>query len=140
MLVPIGFLLLYIVQTHVLHGQPSWIGWVLVVVWIGALVWYFVWMPRMLLHRLVSARDILPGAILTILGLAALRLISGLVFRNWLVWYSKYYGSLGVPMAIFYWIMLPASVLVLAAAFSPALAHRRDLRAAERSNAAVMEG
>jgi membrane protein len=129
LLVPIVFLLLYVVQTHALHGQPTWIGWVLVIVWLAALVSYFVWMPRMLLHGRVSARDILPGALFTILGLTALRLISGLVFRNWLVWYSKYYGSLGVAMAIFFWIMLPAGVLVLAAAFSPALAHRRDLRA-----------
>src|SRR5215467_7735633 len=136
LLVPVGFLLLYIVQTHALHGQPSWIGWLLVPVWIVALVWYFVWMPRMLLHKRVSARDILPGAVFTILGLAALRLISAILFRNWLVWYSKYYGSLGVVMAIFFWIMLPAGVLVLAAAFSPALAHRRDLRNAQRQSPA----
>jgi membrane protein len=123
LLVPIGFLLLYVVQTNALHGQPSWIGWLLVPVWVVALVWYFVWMPRMLLHKRVSARDILPGAIFTILGLAALRLISALVFRNWLVWYSKYYGSLGVVMAIFFSTMRAASVLVLTAAFSPALAH-----------------
>jgi membrane protein len=131
LLVPVGFLLLYIIQTHALHGQSAWIGWLLVPVWFVALVWYFVWMPRMLLHKRVSARDILPGAIFTILGLIALRLLSALVFRNWLVWYSNYYGSLGVVMAIFFWFMLPASVLVLAAAFSPALAHRRDLRAAQ---------
>jgi uncharacterized BrkB/YihY/UPF0761 family membrane protein len=132
LLVPVGFLLLYIVQTHALHGQPSWIGWILVPAWLAALAWYFTWMPRMLLHKRVSGRDILPGAVFTILGLTALRLISALVFRNWLVWYSKYYGSLGVVMAIFFSLMLPASVLVLAAAFSPALAHRRDLRVAGR--------
>jgi membrane protein len=138
LLVPVGFLLLYIVQTHALHGQPSWIGWLLVPVWLVALVWYFVWMPRLLLHNHVSARDILPGAVFTILGLAGLRLISALLFRNWLVWYSKYYGSLGVAMAIFFWIALPASVLVLAAAFSPALAHRRDLRDARRRDRATV--
>jgi membrane protein len=138
LLVPTGFLLLYVVQTHALHGQPSWIGWLLLPVWVVALVWYFVWMPRMLLHKRVSARDVLPGAVFTVLGLAALRLISALLFRNWLVWYSKYYGSLGVVMAIFFWIALPASVLVLAGAFSPALAHRRDLRAAQRQDAATV--
>jgi membrane protein len=137
LLVPIGFMLLYILQTHALHGQPSWIGWLLVPVWVVALVWYFVWMPRMLLHKRVSARDILPGAVFTILGLVGLRLISAVLFRNWLVWYSKYYGSLGVVMAIFFWIALPASVLVLAAAFSPALAHRRNLREAQRHNPAA---
>jgi hypothetical protein len=40
-------------------------------------------------------------------------------------------------MAIFFWIALPASVLVLAAAFSPALAHRRDLRKAQRHKPAA---
>jgi membrane protein len=140
LLVPVGFLLLYIVQTHALHGQPSWIGWLLLPVWLVALISYFVWMPRMLLHKRVSARDVLPGAVFTILGLTALRLISALLFRNWLVWYSKYYGSLGVAMAIFFWIALPASVLVLAAAFSPALAHRRDLREAQRRAAAAVGG
>jgi len=138
LLVLVGFLLLYIIQTRALHGQPSWIGWLLVPVWLAVLVWYFVWMPRMLLHKRVTSRDILPGAILTLLGLAGLRLISALVFRNWLVWYSRYYGSLGVVMAIFFWIMLPAGVLVLAAAFSPALAHRRDLREARRRDPAAM--
>jgi membrane protein len=138
LLVPVGFLLLYIIQTRALHGQPSWIGWMLVPVWIVALVAYFVWMPRMLLHKRVSVRDILPGAVFTILGLAALRLISAILLRNWLVWYSKYYGSLGVAMAIFFWIALPAGVLVLAAAFSPALAHRRDLRHAQRQDAAAV--
>jgi membrane protein len=136
LLVPVGFLLLYIIQTHALHSQPSWIGWLLLPVWLVALVVYFVWMPRMLLHQRVSARDILPGAVFTILGLVGVRLISAVLFRNWLVWYSKYYGSLGVAMAIFFWIALPASVLVLAAAFSPALAHRRDLREAQRRNPA----
>lgn len=132
LLVPLGYLLAYIVQTRALHGEPSWIGWLLVPLWLGALLWYFVWMPRMLLHNLVARRAVVPGAVFTILGLVALRLVSALVFRNWIVWYSKYFGSFGVVMAMFFWLMLPASVLVLAAAFSPALAHRRDLREARR--------
>jgi membrane protein len=135
LLVPVGFLLVYTVQTHALHGRPSWIGWLLVPVWLAALILYFVWMPRMLLHNRVSFRDVVPGALLTILGLVGVRLISGILFRNWLVWYSKYYGSLGVAMAVFFWIAIPASVLVFAAAFSPALAHRRDLREAQRQAA-----
>ena len=31
-------------------------------------------------------------------------------------------------MALFFWVTILATVLVLAAALSPALAHRRDLR------------
>jgi hypothetical protein len=31
---PLGLFLIYIVQTRVLHGQPSWIGWALAPIWI----------------------------------------------------------------------------------------------------------
>jgi membrane protein len=131
--IPLGLLLLYIYETKELHGQPSWIGWVLVPVWLLILFAYFVWMPQALLHGQVSKRDVVPGAMFTIVGLIGLRLLSALLFRHWLVWYSKYYGSFGIVMAFFFWIMLYASVLVLAAAFAPALAHRRDLREAARA-------
>ena len=46
------------------------------------------------------------------------------------MWYSKSYGALGIVMAIFFWLVIAATILVLAAALSPALAHRRDLRQA----------
>jgi uncharacterized BrkB/YihY/UPF0761 family membrane protein len=69
--------------------------------------------------------------VFALIGLVGLRLLSALLFRHWLVWYSKYYGSLGIVMALFFWIMLYAGLLVLAAAFSPALAHRRNLREAK---------
>jgi len=90
-------------------------------------------MPRMLLHRLVSRRDVVPGAVFTLLGLVGLRLLSGLLFKHWLVWYSTYYGSLGIVMALFFWIIIYTSLLILAAALAPALAHRRDLRQAHRA-------
>jgi membrane protein len=126
--IPLGLSLLYIIQTRALHGQPSWVGWLLIPVWVLVLFYYFVWMPRMLLHKRVSRRDVVPGAVFTLLGLVGLRLLSALLFKHWLVWYSKYYGSLGIVMALFFWIMLYASLLVLAAALAPTLAHRRDLR------------
>jgi uncharacterized BrkB/YihY/UPF0761 family membrane protein len=134
--VPLGLLLVYIVQTRALHGQPSWIGWVLVPVWLLVLFSYFVWVPRMLLHGLVTRRDVVPGVVFTLGGLVVLRLLSGLLFRHWLVWYSTYYGSLGIVMALFFWIMLYSGLLILAAALAPALAHRRDLREA-RAHPAV---
>ncbi|PWU20314.1 MAG: hypothetical protein C5B48_12665 [Candidatus Rokuibacteriota bacterium] len=137
LLFPLGLILLYIIQSKALRGQPSWIGWLLVPIWICVIFWYFVWMPRMLLHHRVTRRDVVPGAFFTLLGLVGLRLLSALLFKHWLVWYSKYYGSLGVVMALFFWIMLYASLLILAAAFSPALAHRRDLREAQRAGVGV---
>jgi uncharacterized BrkB/YihY/UPF0761 family membrane protein len=63
----------------------------------------------------------------TVLGLIAIRLISTLVLVRWLDSYSRTYGSLGIVMAIFFWIIAQATVMVVAAALSPALAERRDL-------------
>ena len=137
LLVPLGLVLLYILETRALHGQASWISWLVLPVWVTVLIYYFVWMPRMLLHKRVSRRDVVPGAVFTMLGLVGLRLLSALLFRHWLVWYSKYYGSIGIVMALFFWIMLLGSLLILAAAFAPALAQRRDLREAKREGVGV---
>jgi uncharacterized BrkB/YihY/UPF0761 family membrane protein len=45
-------------------------------------------------------------------------------------WYSTTYGAFGIVIAGSFWIILIGTVLILAAAVSPALAHGRDLRAA----------
>jgi membrane protein len=123
--------LLFVVQAHALQGHPSWIAWLLDVVWLAVLLAFFVWAPWLLLHKRVPWRDIVPGAVFTMLGLIGLRLVSVLLFAHWLEWYSKTYGSVGIVMAIFFWLVVFGTVLVLAAALSPALAHRRDLRRAK---------
>ena len=90
---------------------------------------FFVWAPRLLLHHRVAARDLLPGAVFTVLGLIGLRLISVLLLTHWPNWYSTTYGAFGIVIAIFFWIILIGTILILAAALSPALAHRGDLLA-----------
>ena len=125
--------LLFFVQTKALRGDPSWIGWILDIGWFLVLLGFFVWAPLILLHRRIAARDILPGAIFTMLGLVGMRIISGPLLKHWLEWYSKTYGALGIVMAIFFWIIIASTILVLAAALSPALAHRRDVRRARVS-------
>jgi membrane protein len=130
LVVLLALLMVYMVQTKVLAGQPSWIGWLLVPLWLVALLAFFTWVPRMLLHNQVSARAVFPGAVFTVLALIGLRVLSYFVLVNWLVWYGQYYGGLGVIMALFFWILLAASIMIIAAALSPALAERRDLREA----------
>ncbi len=128
---------LFLLQTRALHGAPSWIGWVLDLVWLGVLVGFFTWAPRELLHRRVATRDIVPGAIFTVVGFIGMRIISSILLTHWLNWYTSTYGALGVVMAIFFWLIIFATILVLAAALSPALAHRRDLRLGRVSAAAT---
>ena len=60
-------------------------------------------------------------------GCVVLRLVSSLLFTHWLNWYSTTYGAFGIIIAVFFWIILEGTMLVLAAALSPALAERRDL-------------
>ena len=124
----LALILAYAVEGKVLQGKASWIGWALSPVWLVAIFAFFVWVPRILLHKRVARRDVVPGAVFTILGLVATRIASHLVLVNWLEWYGKNYGGFGIVMALFFWMTIPATILILAAALSPALAHRRDLR------------
>jgi membrane protein len=118
---------LFVIQTKELKGDPSWIGYVLDIGWLALLLGFFVWAPRLLLHHRVAARDVLPGAVFTLLGLVGLRLISSLLLTHWLNWYSTTYGAFGIVIALFFWIIILGTILILAAALSPALAHRRSM-------------
>ena len=124
---------LFVLQTRVLRGQPAWIGYALDIVWLALLLWFFVWAPRTLLHHRVARRDVVPGAVFTVVGLVVLRLISALLLTHWLNWYSTTYGAFGIVIALFFWIILLGTVMVLAAALSPALAQRRNLLLARKS-------
>ena len=47
-------LLLYAVEGRVLQGKASWIGWVIAPFWAFAVFYFFVWAPRLLLHKGVA--------------------------------------------------------------------------------------
>jgi len=132
--------ILFLLQTRALRGDPAWIGWVLDLGWFAVVLGFFVWAPYTLLHRRVPMRDIFPGAVFTVLGFIAMRLISSLLLTHWLNWYSKTYGAFGIVSAIFFWMIIFATIMVLAAALSPALAHRRDLMQESARTAAVPSG
>jgi membrane protein len=120
-----GLLLLLFAQEVAFGHRVSWAGWALSPLWVALLVLYFTWAPWLLTHRQLTWRELLPGAVLTALGLVILMAVSAFVMERWINLYSKDYGGLGVVMAIFSWIALSSAVIVWAAALGPALAVRR---------------
>jgi membrane protein len=124
-----GLILLLLLQLSELKGRPHWVGLTLAVGWVALLAVFFVWAPRLLTHGRLARRDILPGAVLTAVGLVALMLVSSVVMEYWLDLYARDYGGLGVVLAIYFWLAFSSAVIVMAASLSPALAERRSFRA-----------
>lgn len=120
-----GLILVLLVQLNELRGGPSWTGKVLALGWAALLVLFFAWAPWLLLHGRVSRRALLPGAVLTAVGLVLLMVGSRYVMRFWVDLYARDYGGLGVVLAIYFWIAFSSAVIVWAASLSPALAERR---------------
>jgi membrane protein len=123
-----GLILLLLVQLKEIAGKPSWADPLLAPGWIVLLVVFFTWAPRMLTHKQIPTRALVPGAVLTAVGLVVLMLVSSYVMQFWVDLYAKDYGGLGVVLAIYFWIALSSGVIVWAASLSPALAERRELR------------
>ena len=121
---------LFVIQSKELKGDPSWIGWLLDIGWVALLLVFFVWTPHLLLHHRVAARDLLPRRRLR--GARADRAARDLhlLLTHWLNWYSTTYGAFGIVIALFFWIIILGTVVILAAALSPALAERRNTLAA----------
>ena len=122
-----GLIVLLLLQLNELRGSPAWVGWVLALGWAGLLVLFFTWAPWLLLHGQVGRRDLLPGAVLTAVGLVVLMILSGLVMQYWVNLYARDYGGFGVVLAIYFWIALNSFVIVAAASLAPALAQRRSV-------------
>jgi membrane protein len=121
-----GLIVLLLFQLSELKGASPWISRVLAVGWVGLLVLFFTWAPSFLLHRQVSRRDLLPGAVLTALGVVVITIVSRWVIEPWVNLYAKDYGGLGVVLAIYFWIAFYSFVIVGTASLAPALAQRRS--------------
>ena len=124
-----GLILLLFVQLKEIAGRPSWADPLVAPGWIALLTLFFVWAPRMLTHKLIPARALLPSAAITAFGLVVLMLVSSFVMQFWVDLYARDYGGFGVVMAIYFWLALSSAIIVACASLSPALANRRDLRA-----------
>ncbi len=125
-----GLIFLLLVQLSENTGHSLWIGMAFVPLWLALLTVFFVWAPRYLTHDLLERRGLVPGAVLTACGLVGLLIVSRYLMEFWVDLYAQDYGGFGVVMALFFWIALASTIIVVAASISPALAERRELRRA----------
>jgi membrane protein len=123
-----GLILLLLVQLTELKNAPAWTGKLLAIGWVGLLVVFFTWAPWLLTHGGVSRRNLLPGAVLTAIGLVVLMIVSSYVMEPWVDLYARDYGGFGVVLALYFWILFSSAVIVWSAALAPALAQRRAAR------------
>ena len=123
-----GLLMLLLLQLNEFHTRSTVVKALLGIGWAGFLTLFFVVAPWLLTHKQIAPRDLLPGAVLTALGLIAFMVVSRFVMQFWVDLYARDYGGLGVVLAIYFWIAFSSAVIVWAASLSPALAARRDLR------------
>jgi len=135
----VGLVTLWLVQTTKVT-DTSTLGLLTAPLWLAGFVAYFVWAPRLLLHHRVTARQILPGAVFVAFGVVALRLASRVLLARWLTWYSTNYGGFGIVLAIFSWLVLFGTLVVVGAALSPPLAERRELLIRNEASKPVRSG
>jgi membrane protein len=125
-----GILMLLLLQLNEFHPRSTVVKALLGIGWAGFLTLFFVVAPWLLTHKQISARDLVPSAVLTALGLVALMVVSRFVMPFWIDLYARDYGGLGVVLAIYFWIAFSSAIIVWAASLSPALADRRERRRA----------
>jgi membrane protein len=125
-----GLLMLLLLQLNEFHPRSTVVKALLGIGWAGFLTLFFVFVPWLLMHKRIAPRDLVPGAVLTALGLVALMVVSRFVMPFWIDLYARDYGGLGVVLALYFWIVFSSAVIVWSASLSPALAYRRERRPA----------
>ncbi|WP_211244441.1 YhjD/YihY/BrkB family envelope integrity protein [Actinospica robiniae] len=83
------------------HSVHAWVGLIRGICWV-MLFWWGQWV---LLGRRVPWRALLPGAVLTTVGLFGLRLFSKLVFAPMVVDSANTYGSVGIVLIVVTWLV-----------------------------------
>ena len=66
--------------------------------------------------RQLAARDLVASSALTSVGIVVLMLVSSLAMAPWIDLYAKDFSGLGVFMALFFWLGLSASAVLVACA------------------------
>lgn len=134
LLVLFGLISVFLVQSTLIAGHPAWAGPAIAPAWVLVLFGFFIWAPRYLTHRLLAPRDLVASSALTALGIVVLMFVSSWGMAPWIDFYATDFSEFGVVMALFFWLALSSTVIVLAASLSPVLAGRRTYLANHRQD------
>lgn len=88
-------------------------------VWFAASILYWLWTPRFLLHRKVSTKKLLPGALLGAFVLGGTIGTSPLWMGPTLNQNAKAFGSFGVVLAILAFVLIAITISMACAVFAP---------------------
>jgi membrane protein len=102
-------------------------GWLAVLpVWIAGSMVFWLWTPRFLLHRKISGRSLLPGALLATFVVGGTIATSPLWIGPTLNQNAKAFGSFGVVLALFAYILIGVTLSMVCAVFGPVWAEWRQ--------------
>jgi membrane protein len=115
------------------------LGWaVFIPVWIVSSTIFWIWTPLFFLHRVISWRRLLPGALLASIAIGGAHATSPLFLGGWLYTDGKYFGSFGVVMGLIGWSFVLITISMACIVFSPVWEEwRRDEKHAGLPEAAV---
>lgn len=101
-------------------------GWLAVLpVWIAGSMIFWLWTPRFLLHRTISIRSLLPGALLATFVVGGTIGTSPLWIGPSLNQDAKAFGSFGVVIALFAYILIVVTISMVCGVFAPVWAEWR---------------
>ena len=102
-------------------------GWfVLLPAWVAGSLIFWLWTPRFLLHRKISLRSLLPGALLATFVVAGTIATSPLWIGPTLNQDAKAFGSFGVVLALVAYILIVVTITMVCAVFAPVWAEWRQ--------------
>jgi len=102
-------------------------GWLVTLpVWIAGSMIFWLWTPRFLLHREISLRSLLPGALLATFVVGGTIATSPLWIGPTLNQNGKAFGAFGVVIALFAYILIVVTISMVCAVFGPVWAEWRQ--------------
>jgi uncharacterized BrkB/YihY/UPF0761 family membrane protein len=102
-------------------------GWLIAFpIWIGGSLVFWLWTPRYLLHRKVSLRSLLPGALLATFVLSGTIATSPLWIGPTINQDARAFGAFGAVIALFAYILIGTTLSMVCAVFAPVWAEWRE--------------